>query len=217
MNKNQAKTAFDEGDTAAVAVDVTYVLFVLGDREGDAQWLGSGTPPGRRPPAGGRQRGSACRTRLEADDQRTMLPDTWQVIHVADRLEEAFQTLGRLPARIWPKQFGNAMPAVVHDYADRIAQLETGEFFREMRDRNIVRRMLNRREFKRMEQALALPLLYLRDNEELARTVCLGHTWPMRAWTCARRPRKRGRLRFPAQENGGAHGDRRGARACAVT
>lgn len=64
------------------------------------------------------------------------LPARWTAVHVHDRLEEAYATLVRLPMNTRPKAHGNGMPSYVHEFADLVAQGETGELERLARTRN---------------------------------------------------------------------------------
>lgn len=109
--------------------------------------------------------------------RRRLLPERWTVLHVIERIEEAFQVLGRTPARIWPRQFGNSMPRHLYDRADLNSQLETGELERMMRVRNRVRLSATPAEIARMNQAIAWPMEYLADKPEVARAVCLAAVW----------------------------------------
>jgi len=58
------------------------------------------------------------------------VPEDWSVLHVMDRLEEAFRTLRRLPTWTGPRGYRNSMPHYDYDRADLNSQLETLEIER---------------------------------------------------------------------------------------
>jgi hypothetical protein len=58
------------------------------------------------------------------------MPERWSFIHVMERLEEAFRTLGRLPMPTRPRGYINSMPFYLYDRADLNSQLETYELER---------------------------------------------------------------------------------------
>jgi hypothetical protein len=105
------------------------------------------------------------------------LPVSWTIVMVLDRLEEAFEVLARLPMTVKPRGFANSMPKYAYDRSDLIAQIETGELDRLMRQQNQVRFNATSAEVTRMEAALYWPMLYLRDNPEVAMAVQLGALW----------------------------------------
>ena len=104
------------------------------------------------------------------------LPPQWTVVHVIDRLEEAVEVLGRLPERSVGSS-GSAWPSYKHEYADRIAQIETGEFERALNERNVVRRSATPAEITRMTQAMGWPADYLSEFPEVAKAVGLATVW----------------------------------------
>lgn len=105
-------------------------------------------------------------------------PEKWTVIAVLDRLEEVYEVLGRLPMVTRPRGHANAMPAYVHEFADLVAQGETGELERLTRTRNQYRlRGATSAEIARVEEAIGWPARYLKDKPEVARTVQLAALW----------------------------------------
>lgn len=121
-----------------------------------------------------------ARTRYAARKRRlaALAPGGWSVARVMDRIEEGYTTLGRLPMRVWPKAYGNAMPGYFHEHADLVGQVATGELERTLLERNDYKlRGATSGEIARMEQALAWPMEFLRDRPELARSVCLNALW----------------------------------------
>jgi hypothetical protein len=107
------------------------------------------------------------------------VPDRWSILHVMERLEEAFRTLSRVPIATRPSGFFNSMPVHVYDRGDLNAQLETHELERMARIRNRVRIPPSPGEIGRMEQALRWPAAYLSGPEfhHVARAVNLGSLW----------------------------------------
>jgi len=106
-------------------------------------------------------------------------PDRWSVIHVMERLEEAFRTLSRLPVATRPRGYINSMPFYVYDRSDLNAQMETYELERMARLRNRVRIPPSPAEVARMEEALHWPTAFLAGAEfhHVARAVNLGSLW----------------------------------------
>jgi hypothetical protein len=104
-------------------------------------------------------------------------PDRWTVVHVLDRLEEAFETLSRLPMNTRPRGYSNSMPVYAYDRSDLIAQVETGELERMMRLQNRVRFSPTSAEISRTEESLCWCLEHLGDSPEIARAVQLGALW----------------------------------------
>jgi hypothetical protein len=111
--------------------------------------------------------------------QPRRLPERWSFIHVMERLEEAFRTLGRLPMPTRPRGYINSMPFYLYDRADLNSQLETYELERMTRMRNRVRIPPSPAEIARMEEALRWPTAYLSGFEfhHIARAVNLGALW----------------------------------------
>lgn len=111
---------------------------------------------------------------------RRQLPETWTVVHVLDRLEEAFEVLLRLPMNTRPRGHGNSMPRYAYDRADLVAQVETGELERMMRVQNRVRLGVTADQIERMDEALAWPMQFLGDMPEVARALQLATMWAAR-------------------------------------
>jgi len=108
------------------------------------------------------------------------LPATWTVVHVLDRLEEAYAVLGGMPMVTRPKAYGNAMPAPMRDKMtnkDWIDLLESGEIEQLEEDRNRVRLAPTTAQITRMEQALRWSFDHLRERPELAQAVSLRAMW----------------------------------------
>jgi hypothetical protein len=107
------------------------------------------------------------------------VPERWSLLHVMDRMEEAFRVLSRLPLPTRPKGYINSMPIYLHDQGDLNSQLETYELERMAKIRNRVRLPPSPAEIARMEQALGWPATYLSaaDFHHVARAVNLGSLW----------------------------------------
>jgi len=107
------------------------------------------------------------------------VPDRWTLLHVMDRMEEAFRILSRLPLPTRPKGYINSMPIYVYDRGDLNSQAETYELERMAKLRNRVRLPPSPAEIARMEQALYWPSAYLsgREFQHVARAVNLGSLW----------------------------------------
>ena len=112
-------------------------------------------------------------TRLRA------VPGRWTLLHVMDRMEEAFRILSRLPMPTRPKGYINSMPIYLYDRGDLNSQAETYELERMAKLRNRVRLPPSPAEIARMEQALHWPAAYLAAAEfhHVARAVNLGSLW----------------------------------------
>src|ERR1700728_3083987 len=106
-------------------------------------------------------------------------PDRWSLVHVMERLEEAFRTLARLPIATRPRGYVNSMPFYLYDRGDLNAQLETHELERMTHLRNRVRIPPSPAEIERMEEALRWPITYLSRGgfQHVARAVNLGSLW----------------------------------------
>ncbi len=106
-------------------------------------------------------------------------PEHWSLVHVMERLEEAFRVLARLPIPTRPRGYINSMPFYLYDRGDLNAQLETHELERLAKVRNRVRIPPSPSEVARMEEALRWPTLYLSGPEfhHVARAVNLGSLW----------------------------------------
>ena len=107
------------------------------------------------------------------------IPERWSLVHVMERMEEAFRTLARLPVATRPRGHINSMPFYVYDRGDLNAQMETYELERMANLRNRVRLPPSPAEIARMEEALHWPTAYLCGPEfhHLARAVNLGSLW----------------------------------------
>jgi|GEM_PF-695178 len=107
------------------------------------------------------------------------VPQRWSLVHVMDRMEEAFRILSRLPLPTRPKGYVNSMPIYLYDRGDLNSQLETYELERMANVRNRVRLPPSPAEIARMEQALHWPAAYLSGPEfhHVARAVNLDALW----------------------------------------
>lgn len=126
---------------------------------------------------------------------RPVLPDVWTVERVLDRLEEAFVTLGRIPAPIWPRGHANGWPEYVHDFSDLVHQHQTDELERTMRARLRPRFAASAAEIARMEEAIRWPAMFLRDKPEVAQAVGLAALWAARRLDVRRQCKRRGMSR----------------------
>lgn len=104
-------------------------------------------------------------------------PTVWTVFHVADRVEEAFDVLRRLPVTGRPQAFGNSMPGYAYDMGDLNAQLETGELERFLKGQNRVRLPASAADISRMHQAFDWPGRYLGRYPEVSRAVLCAAMW----------------------------------------
>src|SRR5262249_14207263 len=107
------------------------------------------------------------------------VPERWSLVHVMERMEEAFRILARLPLPSGPRGYINSMPIYLYDRGDLNAQMETHELERMAQLRNRVRIPPSPAEIARMEEALRWPTLFLSGAEfhHLARAVNLGSLW----------------------------------------
>jgi hypothetical protein len=107
------------------------------------------------------------------------VPERWSLVHVMERLEEAFRTLARLPMATRPHGYVNSMPTHLYDRGDLNAQMETRELERMAQMRNRVRIPPSPAEIARMDEALHWPTAFLSGAEfhHLARAVNLGSLW----------------------------------------
>jgi len=117
------------------------------------------------------------------------LPASWTVVHVMDRMDEAFEVLRLIPMATRPRGFANSMPTYAYERSDLIAQVETGELERMMRLQNRVRLSPSAAEISRMGAALAWPMLYLKDFPEVSRAVLLSSLWAATGQDAGRRLR----------------------------
>lgn len=135
----------------------------------------------------------APRGQVAAAPKGRRVPDKWTPVHVLDRLEEAYETLGRLPMNTRPKGYKSLMPAYAYDHGDLVGQAETGELERLARTRNNYRlRGATAAEVARMEEALGWAAAYLADMPEVARAVQLGALWAALRVDAGKALRKRG-------------------------
>lgn len=110
---------------------------------------------------------------------RRTVPPSWTLVHVMDRLEEAWLVLSRLPVATRPRGYANAMPAYVYDRFDLNAQMETHELEKLLRMKNRVRLPPSPDEISRMDEAFSWIGRYLSGAEQhhLARAVNVGTRW----------------------------------------
>jgi len=116
-----------------------------------------------------------ARTSPQAPVRRPLV--TWTVVHVADRIEEAYRVLARLSVATRPKEFGNTLPEYIYDRGDLNSQQEGGELERLMRQRNRVVLPASPTEIARMEQSFQWIVSYLNRYPEVSRAVCRGAMW----------------------------------------
>jgi hypothetical protein len=123
--------------------------------------------------------GAIGRTAPAPLSRQRSVPDRWSLLHVMDRMEEAFRILSRLPIPTRPRGYINSMPIYLYDRGDINSQLETHELERMARLRNRVRIPPSPAEIERMEQALHWPAAYLSGAEfhHVARAVNVGSLW----------------------------------------
>lgn len=115
-------------------------------------------------------RAAPARASGAAVARRRKLPEIWTFIHVADRTEEAADVLMRLPAG-GKSGFGSSMPAYVYDFHDLVAQGETYELDRLLKQRNRVRLPAAPDAIERMNETLGWPGRYLEGKPDIARAV----------------------------------------------
>ncbi len=120
------------------------------------------------------------------------VPLQWNVVHVMDRITEAYEVLARLPVTMRPKGYGSAMPAYTHDRFDHNAQMETGEFIEALEQQNRVRLPASPAQITRMNQAFQWTPRYLADKPEVSKAVGLGAQWEAVGADLARRCKARG-------------------------
>ena len=123
--------------------------------------------------------GATGQTALPPLARSRRVPEHWSFIHVMERMEEAFRTLGRLPMATRPRGYVNSMPIYLYDQGDLNSQLETYELERLARLRNRVRIPPSPAEIARMEESLHWPSAFLSGAEfhHLARAVNLASLW----------------------------------------
>ena len=101
------------------------------------------------------------------------VPERWDGPHVGKRLVEGLRTLMLMPAPSGPRMFGNHWPVYAHDWCDLLAQAEMDEDQRELieRAKNKTRLRASSTEVSRMENSIGWPCRYLREIQQLMRTV----------------------------------------------
>lgn len=104
------------------------------------------------------------------------VPDRWTIVHCLDRLEEAYQVLGSLPASTRPKAYGSAWPSVVQENIPLLIQAEMAESG-ELEIQNRVRLPPTTAQITRMEEALRWPFEFLGDCPALARSINQKSLW----------------------------------------
>lgn len=112
---------------------------------------------------------------------RRTLPAVWTFPFVHERMKEAMATLDRMPAdRARPREFGNAMPQVVHDFADIRGWYEHDDRIRDFAvTRNRARLAATPEQISRMLEAFGW-LVYLDGKPEVARAVGQSAVWSAR-------------------------------------
>jgi hypothetical protein len=152
-----------------------------------ARWRAEGREVGQVDPA------TVARwRRASATGKRRRIPDSWDQVHVLDRMEEAFETLGRMPMATRPKGHASIWPRYAYEHGDLIAQIETHELERMLRQRNRVRLPTTPAEIQRMNEALAWPMTHLRDNLEASQALQLACLWTVVRADIKERCRARG-------------------------
>ena len=123
--------------------------------------------------------GAIGHARLPSLMRARRVPESWSLVHVMERMEEAFRTLARLPMATRPRGYMNSMPTYLYDRGDLNSQLETQELERMAHLRNRVRFPPSPAEIARMEEALHWPAAHLSGEEfhHVARAVNLGSLW----------------------------------------
>lgn len=108
------------------------------------------------------------------------VPSSWSIVHVLDRLEEAFEVMAMMPAATRPKAFGSAWPSIVQEKIPLVILAEMsaiGELETQQEEQNRVRLPPSSAQITRMEQALRWPFDYLRDWPEIAKAISLRSMW----------------------------------------
>lgn len=105
------------------------------------------------------------------DAQAEPIPGLWTPDHLSRRLVDAFSTLRRLPRVKGPRVPGNHGPAYMHDWADRLAQVEDPEILKEHQaEQNRDRSQPSALEIQHMEQCNEF-LRAFREQDELGAQV----------------------------------------------
>lgn len=113
------------------------------------------------------------------------LPTTWTMIHVLDRLEEAFRIISMMPAATGPQIYGSAWPnynpmtqGELKAIRNEIYQLGGQSALSAWEsEQNRVRLQPSSAQVSRMEQASRWPFEFLRDKPELARAISFRAMW----------------------------------------
>lgn len=127
----------------------------------------------------------ALRVDLELERNRRAVPRNWDALAVDLWLQAAYETLYRIPIKIWPKAYGSCMPVASDhretEFADEVAQAgkeaEIQPLFGIARLRALG--MPEKFEVERMEDALSWPTQFLKEHPDIARIV--GHAAMWRA------------------------------------
>ena len=99
------------------------------------------------------------------------IPELWTSDHLSRRLVEAFTVLRRLPRVKGPRAPGNHGPAYMHDWADRLAQVEDPEILKEHQaEQNRDRSQPSALDIQHMDQCNEF-LRACRDQDELGALV----------------------------------------------
>lgn len=104
-------------------------------------------------------------------EQNEPIPELWTPDHLSRRLVEAFTVLRRLPRVKGPRTPGNHGPAYMHDWADRLAQVEDPEILKEHQaEQNRDRSQPSALDIQHMEMCNEF-LRSFRDQDELGALV----------------------------------------------
>ena len=102
------------------------------------------------------------------------VPSEWNGPHVGVRLADAWRILSKVPMpRFWPRGFGRNWPEYKIEWTDLLSMIGAGELEAAQREANRVRVLPSAGEISRMEKAIAWPLDYLdQTNDVLIVHVC---------------------------------------------
>lgn len=123
------------------------------------------------------------------------IPDRWTQVHVLDRLEDAFRTLASQPGGMIKPRSSSVWPAMAQQklsFKDLIDMMGTGELEQREADQNRVRLAPTSQQVTRMEQALAWPFEFLREQPDLAKAVQLRALWSSMGVDIRKRCERRG-------------------------
>lgn len=109
-------------------------------------------------------------SRLGAVLDRPRLPKAWTAKHVGHRLIEAHRVLARMPATIWPKEYGAAWPDYRREWGELVVQAGAGVLHLNRSGRA---RGATADEVARMNEAISWPLQFLANHGYLAADVNL--------------------------------------------